>query len=132
MVNRLAPRSVRPAHRPTTNRQPTMAADQPGAKQRQPGPAPGLVHCRQQHLGAPLLVEPRLSGDRVRPAVDARDRRARQDLGAGAELVGEVDRRQAGDERGDDGQGDGEERPESGRLIARMLAPARCQDAPGR
>ena len=88
-------------------------ADEPRPKQRQTGPATDLVDGRQDDLRSPLLVEPRQAVRREGPRVDARDRARPDDLVAGAQVVGEVDRRETGKERCQDGQRNGQERPQS-------------------
>ena len=90
-----------------------MHADEPRSKQRQTGPARDPKDRRQDDLRAPLLVDPGQTLSRERPGVDTRDRAPPKDLVARAEVIGEVDRRQAREERGEDGQCDREEDPES-------------------
>ena len=104
-----------------TKRQPKHDADERRAKDREAGPAAEAVGHREDHLGAPLLVGPRRARRRERPCVDPRDRAGREDLLAGAQLIGEVHGREVGDQRGQDRERDGQERPESVEAHRRML-----------
>ena len=88
-------------------------AEQTCAEQRQSRPAADLEDRGQDRLGSPLLVEPGLPGHRERPRIDRRDRSGRQDPGAGPQLIGQIDRREARHERGDDRERDRQERPKS-------------------
>src|SRR5205085_7507263 len=65
----------------------------------------------EQHLRAPLLVEPRPSGDGERVRVDVGKRVCRKDAGARAEVIGEVNGGHVRGEGGHDRQDDGDERP---------------------
>ena len=88
-------------------------AHEPRSKQRQTRPATDLVDRRQDDLRSPLLVEPRQPVRSEGPRVDARDRARPDDLVAGAQVIGKVDRREAGKERCQDGQRNGQEHPQS-------------------
>ena len=93
-------------------REPERQANERGPQDREAGPAGDLVDAGEEHLRAPLLVEPGRAGDGERPRVDRRDAVAGEDVGAGAELVGEVHRRHRHEERSERGQRDREERPQ--------------------
>ena len=101
---------------------PEDATHEPRSKHRQARPATDVVDGREDDLRSPLLVEPRQAVRGERPRVDPRDRRHPDDLVTGAQVVGEVDRREAGKKRCQDGQRNGQERPESVQGHAGMLA----------
>jgi hypothetical protein len=86
------------------------------------GPPGEPVDGREDDLGAPLLVRPRETVDRERPRVDRWDATAVKDLPARPQVVGQVDARKVGDDRGERRQRDGQEDPESGQGHRRMLA----------
>ncbi len=88
-------------------------ADERGAKERQTRPARQTKDRRQDDLRSPLLVDPWQAIGRERPCVDAGDGSARKDLVAGAEVVREIDGREAREQRGEHGKCDREEHPES-------------------
>ncbi len=135
-VSHAARRSPSPRCRPMTNRQPKIDPDQRRPQEGQPRPAERLVDGGEDDLGAPLLVDPRGARGAERPAVDAGERPRLEDLPAGAEVVREVDRRQARQQRRQDRQGDGEECPETRQGHPRILggggAPSHRGEGPGR
>ena len=106
--------------------------DQGGPEEHEPGPPAHAVDGGQDDLRAPLLVEPRLAGDRERPRVDGRDAAGRQDLLARPQVVRQVGRGQRRDERGQHGQRHGEERPQmpEAHETASYACPVRACTAP--
>src|SRR4029079_15693970 len=95
------------APRAESEEQPKGDAYERRADEDEPGPAEGLVGGGEDDLRAPLLVLPRHAGGREGPRVDRGEGPRRKDLGSGAEVIGEVDRGQRGDDRRKDGQRDG-------------------------
>ncbi len=88
----------------------------------EPGPAADVLDQGQDHLGAPLLVDPWRPGGGERPRVDRRQRTRRDDLGTRAQLVREIDRGHRRDDGREHGQGDGQEQPESVQRHVGILA----------
>ena len=106
--------------------------DQGRPEEHQPGPPSHAVDGGQDDLGAPLLVEPWLAGDRERPRVDGRDSARRQDLLARPQVVGQVGRGQRRDERGQHGQRHRQKRPQmpEAHETASYACPVRACTAP--
>ena len=107
-----ARRTSAPRRRQNRNTRPISAPTRTARRTTSPVQPAEPVDSGEDHLGAPLLVEPRLAERGVRPRVAPWDTEPVEDLAASAQLVGEVDARQIGDQRRERGQQDSEGGPE--------------------
>ena len=129
------PRRRAHTHAPPMRRQghePERRTHERRPRHGEPRPPADPLHEREQHLRGPLLVVPRLAGDRVGPRVHARDAAPGQHLRAGTQVIGEIGRRQAREHRSEHGQQDGEARPQAaeGHRFRPERSPARRRSLP--